>query len=366
MGQVMVMLLDEKLALTETQRQKLEPIADQLVKGIPQLYPEGANSGYSFISPDVFYTTTGTVSPAALKPILDPSQLKRWQDLGKSETPQMNVADADSTPVTVVPSQDVERTISTFFYEKSESERKRELAVNTLKAEDISRVVGLKADAAERLQAAAYGATEQSLMNWKWFTEQQIRSQLQNPTPQDIKQRLEGLQDYFFQRNFGNSNQQNVWDQIVQTELTAQQLDVWKKETDARENYRDNAISALALSELDRKAHLTDAQWSKLLQLVSGVLNDHKAGITQFFSGMNGTPWYLGGPYVMIPLAGVEDQDMKSILTKDQMNIWTGSQEYANANNLWNVVKQMQGFQIQRQQQVQQHPRRAASTVIKQ
>jgi hypothetical protein len=59
----------------------------------------------------------------------------------------------------------------------------------------------------------------------------------------------------------------------------------------------------------------------------------------------------------------VDEQQMKSILTKDQMDIWTGSQEYANANNLWQVVKQMQGFQQQQQQQV--HARRAASAVIK-
>ncbi len=37
----------------------------------------------------------------------------------------------------------------------------------------------------------------------------------------------------------------------------------------------------------------------------------------------------------------MSDTDLKSILTKDQMDIWTGSQEFANANNLWQVVKQV-------------------------
>ena len=34
------------------------------------------------------------------------------------------------------------------------------------------------------------------------------------------------------------NNRQDLWDQTVQTELNAQQLDAWKKETDAREDYR--------------------------------------------------------------------------------------------------------------------------------
>jgi hypothetical protein len=120
-------------------------------------------------------------------------------------------------------------------------------------------------------------------------------------------------------------------------------LDAWKKETDEREDYRGKTIAAAVLSEFDRQAHLTAEQWNKLNPLVAGVLNEYNQGISQVFSGMNGTPWYLGGPYVLIPLAGVNDQDLKSVLTKDQMDLWTGSQEFANANNLWQIVKQMHG-----------------------
>ncbi|HEX4140628.1 MAG TPA: hypothetical protein VHY09_09795 [Candidatus Methylacidiphilales bacterium] len=362
MGQVMVMLLDEKLALTSAQRQKLEPIADRLVKDVSAFYPDASAGAYNMISPDCFYNVAGKASDSELKPILDAVQLKRWHGLGKPETPDdapsatpAGPAHDDNEP------EDVEKAISSFFYEKTESERKRELEANTLKAEDAARVAGLNAESAERLEAAAAGATEQSLMTWKWFTEQQIRSQLQGLTPQNVNERLAGLQDFFFQRRFGISNRpdiQNIWDETVQAELTAQQQDAWKKETDARESYRGNAISAVVLSEFDRQAHLTDDQLGKLHPLVTGVLNDYSQGIAQVFSGVNGTPWYLGGPYTLIPLAGVEDQDLKSILTKDQMDLWTGSQEFANANNLWQVVKQMHV------QQGIQRVRRTARAVI--
>jgi len=343
MSRVMVMLLDEKLALTAEQRQKLEPIAERLVKDIPQLYPQGNAGEYYSVSTDVFYTATTKTTDAELKPILDAVQLKRWHDLAKMETPVGARLAASHDGANDNEPEDVDRAISSFFYEKTEAERKRELETSTLKAEDAARVAGLGAESAERLEAAAAGATERSLMTWKWFTEQQIRSQLQGLTPDNVHQRLDGLQDYFFQRRFlGMSNQtENLWDETVQSELTAPQLDAWKKETDARDDYREKAIAAVVLSEFDRQAHLSDDQWNKLNPLVAGILSDYGPGITQVFSNMNNTPWYLGGPYMLIPLVGLDDNALKSVLTNDQINLWTGSQEFANANNLWQVVKQM-------------------------
>jgi len=345
MSKVMVMLLDEKLALTAVEREKLEPIAGRLVKDIPQLYPPNNPGAYYSISPDIFYGATTKASDAELKPILDAIQLKRWHGLVNADASTQDTDDVavqtggikDDEP------EDVDKAISNFFYEKTEAERKRELESSSLKAEDAARVAGLNAESAERLEAAAAGATEQSLMTWKWFTEQQIRSQLQGLTPQNVNQRLAGLQDFFFQRRFYgmvNQHQADLWDQTVQAELNEQQFDAWKKETDAREDYRSKAIAAAVLSEFDRQVHLTDEQWDKLNPLVSGVLGDYSQGITQVFSNMNDTPWYLGGPYMLIPLAGVDDDQLKSALTKDQMDLWTGSQEFGNANNLWQVVKQ--------------------------
>jgi hypothetical protein len=351
MGLVMVMLLDEKLALTQAQRQKLEPIACRLVKDIPQLYPEGSVNFYN--SSKVFYSTTPNASPAELKPILDPIQLKRWQDLPNADYPMSSTDDETATPGGTEP-EDVERIISSFLYDQTENERKRALDQNMLKAEDITRVAQLKPEAAERLQTAACGVTEQYLVSWKWFKEQQLRSQLQDITPQNVRQRLADMRGFFVQRGASFSNEQDLWDETVQTELTPQQKDALKKETEARDDYDTNAVAQLSLAELDRQVHLDDEQWTKLLPLVTAVLKDYNSGFTQFFSGMSmsGTPWYLMGTYTAIPLAGIEDNDPKSILTTDQMDKWRSSQDFVNSRNLWQVVKQMHSQRIQRNGQV--------------
>jgi hypothetical protein len=355
MGQIMIALLDEKIAFTQEQREKLGPIADRLVKDMSELYPQGGTGIYFAIGPNTFYSAASTFAAgkagqAELKPILDTVQLQRWENLPQAQYPQNGDDDAASRADagSGTEPEDVERAVSSFFYEKTENERKRSLEANTLKAEDIARVARLDAKSSERLQAAARGATEEYLTTWKWFTEQQVRSQLQDLTPQNVRQRLDSLQDYFFQRNFGMSPQQDIWDETVQTELTAQQQDAWKKETDARDDYHSNAIAGLALAELDRRVRLTDAQWSKLQPLVAGVLSDYGDGIEQVFSGMNGAPWYLEGGYMLIPVAGIDDGNLKTVLTKDQMNLWTGSQEFANAANFWQMIKQMHPQRVRR------------------
>ena len=360
MGQVMVMLIDEKLALTEAERQKLEPITARLVKDIPELYPKGSPGDYYNITPELFYSATSKVNDTELKPILDAVQLQRWHNLSSAGAPEdsPNAVTVDTPVPSNNDPEDVEKAVSSFFYEKTESERKRELEANTLKAEDVARVAGLNAESSERLQAAARGATEQSLMTWKWFTEQQIRSQLQGLTPQNVNQRLVSLQDLFFQRRFDSGQHQDIWDQTVQTELTDEQQQAWEKEKEARADYRGNAIASSVLAEFDRQAHLSDDQWNKLHPLVANVLADYSPGIAQVFSGMNGMVWYLGGPYVLIPLAGVDDKDLNAVLTKDQVDLWTGSQDFANANNLWQVVKQM------RVQRSAGHVQRTARAVI--
>jgi hypothetical protein len=161
-----------------------------------------------------------------------------------------------------------------------------------------------------------------------------------------VKQRLAGMQDFFFQRNFGMPSQNAIWEETLQTELTPTQQAAWKKETDARAAYRAAAIASLVLAEFDSQNQLTDDQWGKLQPLVAGVVGDYSQGITQVFSGMNGVPWYMGGPYVLIPFAGIDETSLKAILTKDQMDLWTGSQDYANANNLWRVVQQVHAQRV--------------------
>jgi hypothetical protein len=200
----MLMLLDDKIAFTEAQRLRLQPITDRLTKDVPELSPGGDN-GYNTYSPAMFFTTAAKATDAELKPILDDIQLNHWRHLSDDESAPTDAPDENkSKPEENFEPEDVEKAISNFLYEKTENERKRTIGANVLKAEDVVRVLGLNAENAAQLQAAARGGQEEYLITWKWFTEQQIRSQLQDVTPQNVKQRLESLEDFFSSATVGN------------------------------------------------------------------------------------------------------------------------------------------------------------------
>ena len=170
------------------------------------------------------------------------------------------------------------------------------LAANIIKAEDAVRVAGLNTETAARLQAATRGATEESLTSWKWFIEQQVRSQLQDVTPQNVKQRLDGIQDFIFpaarllrqaQGLQGVNGDQGLWEKTVDVELDAKQKEAWKKETDARQAFRDKTVAALVMAEFDRKDQLTTEQWDKLEPIITGTVRDYSPDISRIFGGIN-------------------------------------------------------------------------------
>jgi hypothetical protein len=347
-SQIMLTLLDSKVALTEAQRTHLLPLTDRLAKDGPDLFPDAAAGTYFAIQPQMFYAAAAKATDADLKPVLDDIQLKRWHDLTNPDSAPSNGADGDTAKADdSFEPEDVEKAISAYLFQKTEDQRKRTLGDNVLKAEDAVRTAKLSGDAACRLEAAAQGATERSLAMWKWTVEQQVRGQLQdNLTPQNIKQRLDGIQDFIFQQNFGimrmNQGGQrfDFWDAAMKT-LTQPQQDAWKKETDARDAFHDQAVAALVLAEFDRQYQLTDDQWQKLQPLIAGIVRDISADISQMFSNGNDTPWFLTSQFTLMPFAGLADTDLKSILTKEQLDGWTGSPDFSNASSWWTNIKQI-------------------------
>jgi hypothetical protein len=356
MGQVMLMLVDEKIALTEAQRQRLAPITDRLAKDAPELYPPEGDNNYFNTSPEAILAVAAKATDAELEAILDDVQLKRWHHFSDQDIDDLDdedgvapgpSGDGKSKPEENAEPEDVERLISLFFYEKTENERKRALEINILKAEDAVRAAKLDPEIAAQLQAAARGATEEYLTTWKWYMEQQIRANLQDVTPQNVKQRLLGFQNFFFQRNFGEPNGSDLWDETVKTELTAKQRESWQKETDARAAFHDKAVVELVMEEFDRENQIASDQWARLEPMIARVMKDYSAEIGQIFS-QNNPPWYMQGPYMLLPFAGVSDADLKTVLSKDQMDRWHASGNCTNATNLWQNIEQIHKQRTQR------------------
>lgn len=349
MAEMMVALMDEKVAFTKSQRSRLQPVAERLVKEqMPTVLEDESN--YYSLAPRTFLVAASKAPEGEVKPILDPIQWKHWQEAGASSNSGQNPAKGDGKadePQQTGEPEDVERIASDFLQEKTAIKRKQILDALIVKAEDATRVAHLSEDVAARLQTAARGEGEASLAVWKASVEQVIRSNfLRDATPQNVKQQLAGIDDYYFGDRFSSNNgmgapgKETLWDKTVKSELTAEQWLAWQKEVDERSAYQGKAIVSTLMSRFDQKNPLTPEQWKKLEPIIEGIVKDYTPDIKNYFSSSDGTPWFLQYYSLFFPFAGVPEKDFKAILTKDQWERWTGSQEYANSGNQWESLRQ--------------------------
>ena len=354
-GQLMMAELDEKIAFSATQRQRLQPLIERLAKDQPGLVAEEDSDTFVTFSPQTFLLAAARATEEELEPFLEPVQRKRWQEVcteKKASRPRPIVkSGTDKKTSEPPPDPEVfELTLSDFLHEKAAKERKRLLGTMMVKAEDVARAAQLSPETFARLQTAARGATEELLATWNAGLDSTIRSQLREATPETIKQRLASVQDYYFQRSGVSSQSQPVWESTVKKELTPEQQSAWQKEVDERAAYRAKAIVAAILAEFDRRNTLTVEQWTKLEPVIAKVLKEYGPDIGNMFSYANSSPWYLQQHTMLMVFAGVPDNELKPILTAEQWDQWTKSDAFTNSRSYWENVQSNHAQRVKRGQ----------------
>jgi hypothetical protein len=337
----MIAELDQRMGFTAGQREKLGPIAERLVKSHRALFPEGGFNQYVNFSPQMFFLAASKATEAELSPILDPAQRKRWQELSSVRT--RSVAPRSVTPPkpsTQVPDpEEVENKISDHLYAMCAKERAQLLAALFLKVEDATRVAALQPAAVARLETAARGTAEEMLTSWKSSMEQTIRAQVRDGTPQTIIQRLVAMENYNPQRGRLIGEPKGLWLKTVRSELNDTQRAAWDKEIETRNAFREKAIIAAVMSEFDRNNTLTAAQWATIEPMIAGIIKEYSPEIGSMFSPSNSIPWHLQYYTTLIPFVGIPENELKTVLRKEQWERWIGSSEYSNCKNYWENIQ---------------------------
>ena len=91
------------------------------------------------------------------------------------------------------------------------------------------------------------------------------------------------------------------------------------------------------MAEFDRMDPVTTEQWKKIEPLLESAMKDFSPDIDQVFSA----PWYQQRYSMFIPFAFAPEKEMKGILTPEQWDRWTGSQEFANTTNYSQNIKRV-------------------------
>ena len=349
-GKIMLTFLDDRIAFTESQRERLQPIAERLVKAQDALFKEASDESSDRINSQLFFMAGARATEDELKAILDPHQCRHWEEAclpknirasqGMVTIRKAEPAGAAKPPARPPEPEDLENVLSDYLYEKALDGRKHLQPFNLLKAEDAARVAGLSPEVLGRLETAARGVTEATLASWKTNTEQTIRSQVQDATPENIKQRLASIGSYSYQRMAPSASADApLWEKAVNAELTGPQLAAWKKELDARTAYRERAIVALIMAEFDSRVSLNPEQWTRLEPIIAGNVKDYTPDIESMFSHNYPYSWYLLSYSMFIPIAAIPETDLKAILSKEQWDTWNTRPELENTSNYWENVR---------------------------
>ncbi len=352
LAQILLLQLDEHVAFTADQRERLRAVAERVVKADALMSAEPSDENHFQISGQSLLAAGRAATEAELKPILDATQLQHWQDACTGENvparrrgmlarPVVAAVKTDA-PTQAYEPEDLEIAISNHLHEKATEERRRLLAIQMLKAEDAARVTNLAPAAARRLAIAARGTAEEELALWKANTEQSIRTQLRDVTPENVMQRLAGL-DHFGsgRRTSPNPDVGAIWENCVKMELSDAQRAAWKKELQARSTYGERAITHFILLELDRRVPLASEQWQKLEPLITAAVRDYGPDIMGMFSYGPSDAWYLQSHSMFLPVAAIPEKQLKEIFTKEQMERWTTGEAFGNISSYWENIQRL-------------------------
>ncbi|MCB1207772.1 MAG: hypothetical protein KDK97_00530 [Verrucomicrobiales bacterium] len=333
--------LDKRVGFTSAQRVQLEPLMEAAMKKLPdRLVDYDERYYYNLDLKQIFKTAEG-LDDEALKVVLDTKQLDRWRSVvkdpnaGDEEAPP-NAEIVEGAPADPVPQDemDLERTISGHLYFLAESQRVRLLQGMQVKVEELERVVKPAPEVLANLQTAAKGAVERALSTWRGEVERWVRQSVQGARPQDIQKRLMSMGSYYGDRNLTPVDQ-TLWKSAIDHGLTEAQRAAWKVETDAREGYQGDAIVGLVVSEAERRLRLGPDQTKQLQPKVSAIIKEYGPDIARYFS----SPWYLQSYSVLIPLAGVPEAEMKTVLQEGQLDVWK-EREFNRINSYWSNIEQ--------------------------
>ena len=355
LGQLLVALLDEKIAFTASQRARLVPVAQRLVQTAQALFPDTAENNYYSLSFRSFYQAAAAARPEEIDPILDETQRKHWQEISHRQyTTNDNgwEVPVDTLPAptpqevaAVTEPEDMERMLSDYLRTQAAAHEHESDAALILQAEDATRVARLAEPAAARLRTAAHGAAVADTISWMSSTEQTIRGQVQGATPENIQQRLDGAGRFYYERSEPKGG--DLWTAVVNAEMTPAQQTAWQGECDERSRYNNTAIAGFLAAEFDRRFALSAEQWSRLVPALAQAVQDYRSDIGRMFSYADSSRWYLQSYYMFLPINAVPENDLKALLSPQQWDAWTHSSEYSNSASYWQNIQTMHANRTQ-------------------
>jgi len=344
--------MDKRVFLTEEQREKLEPLMEKPMKSFLESRGFRSNQEYNFSVTELISVMTGAGGTVA-KPVLQPAQWDHWKDVSKNLGEDGNsrrmmfrgglqkvaVEPAKPAPAKIgvkrVEPPSVETIVSEYLHKMEERQKTSDLKAMQLHVEEASRIGGLSPEAMAKLTTAAKGAVEMTMVTWRSNMDNWVRSQLMDATPANARPRLENMGSVYFGNQSAGPQDTPVWKSTVEDVLPEDKRKAWKQEQQARQDYRDKAVTSAVILQFQKRCPVTQKQQEQIESLVKVVVKDYGPDIQNWLS----EPWFLSSYYCLIPLAGVPEKKLAEVLKPEQMKR-VKENALPQAEQYWEGIKQ--------------------------
>jgi hypothetical protein len=350
--ELFLLFLDEKLALSAEQRERLLPIAEKLVPKVEELVPAEFDLEEDIVNPSIVLSAGRNAPEKEVRAILTDAQWARWQ---KASAPPANqeslngLAEFDgragvrvaTKPPAPISNEPVEQTLSKFMAAQAVRQRQRLMEPLLLQIEEAARVAQLSPEVCARLQTGARGAAERALQKWAPRFQQYVRNNLPELTPENVSAQLGRFGNpVVFQTLTPGPSKDSLFENCVKAELTPAQLAAWQKEIDARREFRSRVIIGSVLTAFDRLVPLRSEQFTKLSSMLTVLLADYRDELDAQSTYPETTPWFLQSDARFATLAGLDAAEMEALLGKPRWERWSKTEQYTDARNTWTAMKQ--------------------------
>ena len=318
---ILVADLDRLIGFSDKQRGEFLALCSKRMLKLPESYftsPE--TGGYYSIDPGQMLQQVKGLKTEQLAAILDEGQMKRWKSTSSDQLSRSNSYVRTKIDTGDVPKPEdmdeveVERILSGFLHREARKMKLKVLSQMEAQVEQIRRVVNPSPDIVAVLTTAAKGAAEEMAANSITNLSSWVRGQFQNMKPSDVPARLQNLYNpYFSERN--QTPVPRLWTTTVERLLNEAQRSAWKGELDTREAWRRKGLSAMVLTDLEKRIILKPEQREKLHVKITQVIEQYEPDFANYFS----FGWHLQGYYAMIPIAMLSDKEMEEHFDKKQI-----------------------------------------------
>ena len=323
---------DIDVYLTTRQRERLEPAvtaAFQASSWVTSLAADGPLVDLARLYSEGHKTRSEVVSD-----VLDEAQMERWdRRLLAGIEYQRLISNGDSLFhwKEQAVQWSIPQVLSEFLREQYTLRGPLLKKAMHLKILDLGHVLGLDERELRPVEMAGMGAVERSLETYTENCRASAEVDLQGAQPDEIVPRLMNLLKVAALPPA--PEKEAVWRRALEEHLAPEQLTLWNKEVEERTQYDDRAVVDLILLDLSSKYGLSEAQEQQLAPRILGAMQ-----------AMNETRpwrrhWYLSTVERLLPVSGIQEPDLKGILTQDQWREFDSRDGYVMRQYLKNLQR---------------------------